>query len=401
MITVEEAAREVLSKVPPPRETTVDLDDALGHVLAEPVTADLSMPPWDKSAMDGFAVRCADVAKTPVELDVIEEIPAGKAPTRAVGPGRCSKIMTGAPMPEGADAVVQVEDTEPAGGRVRILRGVKRRQNVCLKAEDLEAGQTVLAPGAVLRPPELAVLATCGRRRVKVWAKPRCAVLATGDELVEVDEIPRAGQIRNSNTRSISAQVRAMGLPCDVLGIACDTIDAIREKIRSGLQRDVLLISGGVSAGDYDFVIDALHAEGVTTVFHQVRIKPGRPFTFGVKGDKRVFALPGNPVSTLVLFEVYVRPFLGRMMGSAALDRLRLRARLSKTFSKTSDRVQFVPGLLARVGDGWRIDVVPWHGSADVFGLLRADAFAIIPAGEAVEEGRFVDVMLMDPANPA
>lgn len=400
MLTVEQAAAAVLAQVPAPRETTVEIDVSLGHVLAETVTADVAMPPWDKSAMDGYAVRAADVARAPCELEVLEEIPAGKAPTRAIGPGQSSKIMTGAPMPEGADAVVQVEHTTP-GPRVKIHRGVKKGQNVCLKAEDLKAGQTVLTPGMVLRPQELAVLATCGRRCVKVWRKPHCAVLSTGDELVEVDETPRGGQIRNSNSHSIAAQVRAMGLPCEMLGIVRDTIDATRERIRIGLQHDVLLISGGVSAGDYDFVIDALHAEGVETVFHQVMIKPGRPFTFGVRGDQRVFGLPGNPVSTLVIFEVYVRPFLGRMMGTAALDRLRLRARLAKPFSKASDRVQFMPGRLTRTGDEWRIELVPWHGSADIFGLVKADAFAIIPANEAVEEGRFVDVMMMDPANPS
>lgn len=398
-LTVQEAAEVILGMVPDPEPQEVPLGEACGCVLAQDVRSDLDMPPWDKSAMDGYAVRAADVREVPAELEVVEEIPAGAVPKCGIGPGQCAKIMTGAPLPAGADAVVMVEHTEPAGpGRVRIRLGVSAGTNVCARGEDVRRGDVVLVAGSAIRPQEMAVLAAVGAARVRVYRKPVCAMIATGDELVRVEDTPGPGQIRNSNSYNIAAQVRAMGLRCDDLGIARDTLADLRARIREGLQRDVLILSGGVSAGDYDYVIAALEQEGVDGVLHQVWVKPGRPFYFGRRGRQRVFALPGNPVSTFVLFELFVRLFLGRMMGLHTASRPRQRLRLLGRYDRASDRVQVVPARVS--GDG--VEPVPWHGSADIFALTRADALMIVPANAGVlEPGAVVDVLILDPLNRA
>jgi molybdopterin molybdotransferase len=225
---------------------------------------------------------------------------------------------------------------------------------------------------------------------VRVWARPRVAVLATGDELVPAEQRPGPGRIRNSNTPMVAAQVRAMGLTCDDLGLVGDDREAIRAGIREGLTRDVLLLSGGVSAGDWDLVIPALEAEGVTIRMHKVAIKPGRPFCFA----PRVFGLPGNPVSAFVIFEAFVRPYLGALMG-ASLDRPRVRARLETPIPKKIDRVHFLPATVRYEGGEPVVSTVPWNGSADLFALARADAFVVVPIQTSYEKGARVECMLL------
>jgi molybdopterin molybdotransferase len=399
MLTPAEAAERILQRVPPLRVETRPLSEALGYALAEAVVADMDLPPFDKSAMDGFAVRAADTAAAPVELAIVEEIPAGTAPRRTVGPGQCARIMTGAPIPAGADAVVKVEDSRPAGAdRVRLQGRVVPGQHVCARGEDLRQGTTVLRPGAVLRPSEIAVLASVGRARVSVTRRPTCAMLSTGDELVGVEERPGPGQIRNSNAPSVAAQVRSMGFSCDVLPTARDTLESLRAGIVEGLRRDVLILSGGVSVGGYDRVIEALRAEGVEAVLHQVAIKPGKPFFFGAREDRRVFGLPGNPVSSFVIFEVFVRPFLGAAAGLPTLRRELRRARLAERHAAPGERTCLLPARLERDGNELWVRLVPWNGSADIVALTRSDAFVVVPPqAKAVQKGDWVDVMIMDP----
>jgi molybdopterin molybdotransferase len=387
MLTVDQATALILADVPAPRVTTVALEAALGHVLAEECASDLDMPPFDKAMMDGYAVRSGDAGP----LEVIEEIPAGKAPAREVRPGACSKIMTGAPVPSGADAVQQVEKTRRDGSRVTLLEPVKPGQNIAPRAQDLKKGEVILKKGHAIRAAEIGTLATIGKTRVQVFAKPRVAVLATGDELVPPEATPGPGQIRNSNTFSIAAQVRAMGLECDDLGVVRDDRDAIRARIREGFRRDLLLISGGVSAGDWDLVIPALEAEGVTIKMHQVLIKPGRPFCFA----PRVFGLPGNPVSSFVIFEVFVRPYLGRMMG-ADVSRPRVRARLETSVTKAIERVHFLPARVRYEAGTFVADTIPWHGSADLFALTKANGFVVVPIQTTYEKGATVECMLLN-----
>ncbi len=386
MLTVEQASALILVDVPSPGEVIVPLDAALGHVLSEDCISDIDMPPFDKAMMDGYAVRSAD----PGPLEVLEEIPAGKEPTREVRAGGCSKIMTGAPVPAGADAVQQIEKTRRVGTCVTLLDPVRPRQNIAPRAQDLKKGEVVLHAGHRVGPAEIGTLATIGKTRVRVFAKPRVAVIATGDELVPPDVHPGGGQIRNSNTFSIAAQVRAMALECDDLGIVRDDKEAIRGKIREGLKRDLLLISGGVSAGDWDLVIPALEAEGVTLKMHQALIKPGRPFCFA----PRVFGLPGNPVSSFVIFEVFVRPYLGRMMG-AELARPRVRARLETPVTKAIERVHYLPASVRYEGEGYVAETVPWRGSADLFAVTRANAFVVVPVQTTVKRGELVECMLL------
>ena len=386
MLSVEGARRIILSQVPAARIVESSLDAALGSVLAEDVASDLDMPPFDKAMMDGYAARAAD----PGPLKVVEEIPAGRVPAVAVVPGTCSKIMTGAPMPAGADAVQQVEKTRREGDQVTFLEPVRPGQNVSPRGQDVREGDRVLRAGRRIGPAEIGALAAVGRARVKVRARPRVAVLATGDELVAADRRPGPGQIRNSNTPMIAAQVRSMGLECDDLGLVGDEREAIRGRIRDGLTRDVLLLSGGVSAGDWDLVIPALEAEGVTIQMHQVAIKPGRPFCFA----PRVFGLPGNPVSAFVIFEVFVRAYLGAWMGDLA-ERRRVQARLETPILKKIDRVHYLPAIVRYEGGEYVVQTVPWNGSADLFAVAGANAFVVVPIQTSCEKGAHVECMLL------
>jgi len=386
MLTVDQASELILRDVPTLKVIDLPLASATGSVVAEECASDLDMPPFDKSMMDGYAVRSTDAGP----LSVLEELPAGTLPTREVTSGTCTKIMTGAPMPTGADAVQQVEKTRRDGDRVTLLEPARAGQNIARRASDLKRGQTVLRAGHLLRPAEIGALAAIGKSRVRVFAKPRCAVLATGDELVPPDTRPGPGQIRNSNTSQIGAQVRALGLECDDLGIVPDDALAIRSAIRDGLQRDVLILSGGVSAGDWDLVLPALDAEGIKIVMHQVLIKPGKPFCFA----PRVFGLPGNPVSSFVIFEVFVRPYLGRLMG-ADLSRPRIRATLESGSAKSIDRVQYLPANVRIEGGAPAAALVPWQGSADLFAVTKANAFVVVPVQSPVEPGASVECMLL------
>ena len=381
MLTVDQALDIILKGVPAPKTVEVALPSALGHVLAEECASDLDMPPFDKAMMDGYAVRSSDAGP----LEVIEEVPAGKVPAREVRPGTCTKIMTGAPVPAGADAVQQVEKTSRDGDRVTLQAPVKPGQNIARRATDMRTGEVVLRPGHRLRAAEIGALAAIGRTRVLVQAKPRCAVLATGDELVAPDAKPGPGQIRNSNTSSIAAQVRSLGLECDDLGVARDDADSIRAAIREGLTRDLLILSGGVSAGDWDLVIPALEAEGVRIAMHQVLIKPGRPFCFA----PGVFGLPGNPVSSFVIFEVFVRPYLG-------FPRPRIRARLESEVRQKIERVHYLPARVRTEGAGYVAETVPWQGSADLFALTKANGFVVVPVQTTYTRGETVECMMLD-----
>ena|SRR5688572_343895 len=387
MLTVQQALDIVLSNVPAPRTLESPLAAALGRILAEDCASDLDMPPFDKAMMDGYAVRSADAGA----LEVIEEVPAGKVPSNAVRPGTCVKIMTGAPVPAGADAVQQVEKTRRDGERVTLLAPVKPGQNIARRATDMRAGEVVLRAGHRIRPAEIGALAAIGKTWVRTTVTPRCAVLATGDELVPPDATPGPGQIRNSNTSSISAQVRSLGLECHDLGVVRDDREAIRAAIREGLKRDLLLLSGGVSAGDWDLVIPALEAEGVKIAMHQVLIKPGRPFCFA----PRVFGLPGNPVSSFVIFEVFVRPYLGKLTG-ADLARPRIVARLDADVTQKIERVHFLPARVRFEGAEAVAETVPWQGSADLFALTKANAFVVVPVQTTYTRGDRVECMLMD-----
>jgi molybdopterin molybdotransferase len=400
MLTISEAQAEVFARaLPLPALKTVLTPACLGMVLAEAIVADLDSPPFTKSLMDGYAVRAADLGQVPIDLEVIEEITAGTTPKHVVGKLQAARIMTGAPLPQGADCVVAVEQTEADGPeRVRITQSaVRSGQHVMDRGLEMRAGEIVLAAGCRIRPQEMGLLAAVGRTEAQLFNRPRVAILPTGDELVEAARKPGLGQIRNSNGPMLAAQVlRAGGTPL-VQGIARDTVESLRELISVGLGADILLLSGGVSAGKLDLVPGVLQELGVQAHFHKVRIKPGKPLFFGTKGSTLIFGLPGNPVSSLICFELFVRPAIARLMGDVQAQPATILARLKKEHRLKSDRPTYHPAVLTFEASGPVVDPGSWFGSADLRGLANSNAFVIFPPGEEVfAAGQTCEVLVVD-----
>jgi molybdopterin molybdotransferase len=389
MLSVSQAQALILQEARPlpPAPAVVGLA-VLGAVLAEDVASDLDMPPYDKALMDGYAVRAADLADGRATLQVVEEITAGRVPRHALVPGQASRIMTGAPVPTGADAVVMVERTRLLDdGRVVVEdRPPQPGANVLARGREMRRGEVILAAGAELRPQELGLLAAVGRTEVRIVPAPRVAVLSTGDEVVEAAEVPGPGQIRNSNGPLLTAlAARAGGRP-RYLGIARDRLDSLRPLVEEGLRDDVLVLSGGVSAGKLDLVPGVLQAAGVTAHLHKVEMKPGKPVFCGSRDcDGRralVFGLPGNPVSALACFALFVRPALRRLGGHASANTSPVAATLAEDFAYRTDRPTYHPARLELCEGRYAVRPVPWFGSADLRGLARANALLVLPAGD-------------------
>ena len=392
--TVVEAQAIILRTVPVLEAMACPLAEALGGVLAEDVTADLDLPPFDCSAMDGYAVRAEDLGGVPIVLPILEQITAGIPPTHRIEPGMCAGIMTGAMVPEGADAVVMVEDTERVDdGHVRFLRPVGKR-NIRARGEEIGAGRVVLSKGAVVRPAEIGLLASVGRDPVRVIRRPTVAILATGDELVDLSERPGSGQIRNSNGPTLLALCAQAGFQAASLGVAADRLEDLEAGIRAGLAYDVLLVSAGVSVGEFDLVPRALAAVGAETHLHGVRVKPGKPVFFGVAPGCVIYGLPGKPVSTIVAFGLFVLPGLRRMAGRADGLPAAVPAVMKKPFSKRPGRQQYEPAHVQRVGDHYEVEALPTHGSGDLVALCRANALLVAPADrDVLPAGAPADVM--------
>jgi molybdopterin molybdotransferase len=412
MLTVEQALEQVLKHAQRRAPEMAALTPALlGLVLAEEVASDLDQPPFDKSLVDGYALRSEDVAMpsgrppqtgglaaTSPLLKVVEEIVAGRPPRQLIRSGEAARIMTGAMVPGGADAVVMQEHTQDIGeGRVCILQtSVKAGSNILPRGREMRAGERVLSAGAVLRPQELGLLASVGRNMVQVYPRPVVAVLSTGDELVEPGTQPGAGQIRNSNAPLLSAQITRAGADAAYLGIARDSVESLRIFIAEGLRCDVLVLTGGVSAGKLDLVPWALQEIGVSPVFHKVAMKPGKPLFFGVQGEKLIFGLPGNPVSTLVGFELFVRPALEALLGRTPGRRF-VQASLTSEFRYASDRPTYHPAVLTAAPHGWQVTLVPWFGSPDLRAITNANAFARLEVGERhYQPGDLLSVMAVE-----
>ena len=404
MITMDEAIRVVLQHTSAIDGTNVNLMDALGCTLREDVRSDIDMPPFDKATMDGYAVVGQDVAdarqENPAVLDVIEEIPAGTVPRKVVSSGQAARIMTGAPMPDGADTVVMVEDTvaERDGLGVRVLAVTEEGRNVVPLGEDVRCNQIVLEAGTLIRPPEIGILATVGVVSVPVYRRPIVGVVATGSEIVEPGNNPAAGQIRNSNGYSMMAQALRSGAQTRYLGIVEDDEAALNAVISRGLDEcDVVLLSGGVSAGIYDLVQGAMRDCGVEIFFDRILMKPGKPLTFGALGKKLVFGLPGNPVSAVVGLELLVRPAVRKMQRMSEVHRPMVRGKLAQGFRQSPGRKQFVPARSEEVNGCWESRWVGHHGSADLFSLSRANSLFVVEAEvEALDAGAEVDIVLLE-----
>ena len=375
----------------------VPLAEAQGRVLAEDVAADRDYPPFHRSLRDGFAVRAEDVASAPARLRSVGEIPAGGHFTGALKRGECVSIMTGAPLPAGADAVVMVEYTETHDGAVNIDRGVRSGENVVQQGSETRAGAIVLRRGKRLGAAELGLLATVGESQVPVFARPVAAILPTGDEVVPVEQCPEWFQIRNSNAVSLSAQVAAAGGVPRCLGIAPDQPDALRTLIQEGLDADLLLLSGGVSAGKYDFVEQVLADLGAEFYFQSVALRPGKPLVFGRTAGTFFFGLPGNPVSTYVTFALFARPALAVLGGADFAAPVFLRARLDKPFQQRTGLTMFLPAGLDNTSGDPTVSLVGWQGSGDLVGLAAATCFVVVHSHQAsLAAGDWVDVMVKE-----
>jgi molybdopterin molybdotransferase len=389
VLSVAEAQAIVARHVQPlPPEPMALGAVVLGRVLAADVASDLDMPPYDKSMMDGYAIRRADLPSGRGTLQVIEEITAGRQPRRGLAAGQASRIMTGAPIPPGCDAVVVVERTRSTDdGRVEINdKAPYPGQNILPRAAEMRSGDRVLSAGTVLGPKEFGVLATVGQTTVVVHPAPRVAVLSTGDELVEPCQRPEGSQIRNSNGAMLTALVSEAGGVPRYLGIGRDDVACLRPLVCDGLKAQVLLLSGGVSAGKLDLVPGVLQEAGVTARLHKVEMKPGKPAFFGTRDrDGRrtlVFGLPGNPVSALVCFALFVRPALRRLAGRGDAGADPVAATLAEDFTYRTDRPTYHPAHLEAVEGRYVVRAVPWFGSADLRGLARANALLVLPAGD-------------------
>ena len=396
-LSVRDAYDVIMSHLPQPAIEKVPLMRSLGLVLAEDIIADMDMPPWDRSAMDGYAVRSADV-QGPVELQVVDVIPAGKMSKRALKPGEAMQIMTGAPVPEGADAIVPVEKTKASGNIVQIREAAAPGAHISKRAQDIKTGEVLVKKGNVVRAQEVGLMASVGYHAPKVFRRPTIAVVTTGDELVEVDKKPAEGQIRNSNAYSLAAQLASIGVPYAYLGIVPDVREALTAKLEQAMAAaNVVILTGGVSAGEYDLVEDVMKAKGIEIIFERVAIKPGRPMVFAKSPEKLLFGLPGNPVSTFVTFEIFLRPALGRMMGNMLLDRPVVEAEISVNFGKPQPRDQYCPARLTWVRDHYVVAPLESHGSADLRALSQANSLLLIPAGEGPYlAGRRVKVVALD-----
>jgi molybdopterin molybdotransferase len=389
MIRFEEALEIVLNNAGNLGEGHVGLGSAAGRVLSRDVFSDMDMPPFDKSAVDGFACRMEDISLGS-ELKVIETIPAGSVPLHSIHPHECSRIMTGSMLPLGSDTVIMVEDTQISSGETIKFLKKTTSKNICYRAEDLKNGDRVLDKGTYLQPAHLAVLASVGNTEVWVSRQPLIGIISTGNELVEPDQKPGGSRIRNSNSWQLYAQARQIPAGCSYFGIAGDSTEELKDKITMGLAgSDILILTGGVSMGDFDYVPAAMESLGAEILFKSVAIQPGRPTVFARYKGKFIFGLPGNPVSSFVLFELMVKPFVLKMMGcNPELRMLSLPMGVDYSRKKTS-RKSVIPVLI----ENGAVYPLEYHGSAHINAYTKANGMMIMDVARTeFRKGELADV---------
>ena len=399
MLSVEEARQQMLNTIPVLSTEKREIISCAGYVLAEALHAEENIPPFDNSAMDGYAVRAADVKNAseakPAILSVVETIAAGYAPTKQVGTGQASRIMTGAMMPEGADAVVMQEVTQQEADTVKISEGIDKTGNVRFTGESVAAGQQVMGKGKYLRPPEVSMLASLNCAGVTVYRKPTVAIVSTGDELTPLGEPLEPGKIRDSNRYGLYAQVEeAGGIPID-MGIAPDDEAETERIFRAALAKaDALITSGGVSVGEHDVVKSVLARLGKIN-FWRVAMKPGKPQAYGIADGKPIFGLPGNPVSSLVVFELFVRPALLKMAGHTELLRPTFKATLTEPITNRDGRVNYMRAILKVSNGDYTAETTGPQGSGILHSLVLANGLITIPAGVTLGAGETVDAQFL------
>ena len=403
-LKASEAQRVIFDSVTTLGVESVRLEQSLGRVLAEDLHANRDLPPYDISAMDGFAMRAADIASAPATLEIIEDINAGDMPKRIVEAGQCARIMTGAPMPQGADTVIKVEDTqEVSANRVQIDVTAKIGNFVRPRGESMQVGDAVLTAGTTITPGVVGVLATVKATRFSVYRRPTVAILSTGDELEGLNDPVDLNKIPDSNTYAVMAQVQGLGIEPLMLGIAPDDPVELENYLRRGLECDVLLVSGGSSAGVHDYVRSSIEKLGVQVKFWRVATRPGHPFAFGMSDHTCFFGLPGYPVSSMVCCEQFVMPALRRMMGYARPFRRTVTARLAQTFRTNPGRTEFVRVQMTqeRTPEGLQFVATPTGSQSSVVltSMARADGFMVVPADcTGLTAGEYVTVQLFDSA---
>ena len=376
MITFEDALKIVLNSSHTTFIEEVEMINAIDRVLAEDIFSDINMPPFNKSAVDGFACCKNDFDKK-MELEIIEIIPAGKCPEKSISKGKCSKIMTGAMLPQGADCIVMVEDVEINGNTIIFTKG-NTALNICYLSEDIQINELVLQKGTLIKPQHIAVLASVGAWKLKVFSKPKIGIISTGDELVEPNEKPALSQIRNSNAWQLLAQAQKAGASAHYEGIAADNKASTFEKINNALQNnDIVLLTGGVSMGDFDYVPEIMQEIGIQILFKSIAVQPGRPTVFGVKDDKYIFGLPGNPVSSFVQFEMLVKPLIQKMIGNQDKKIELILPMGSDIQRKKTERKSFIP-VSIRNGEVFPVE---YHGSAHIHSYIFADGIVAIEKG--------------------
>lgn len=398
MLTFEQARQKVIDQVGKMREprasTSVSVWDALGLVLLEEVKTDREYPPFDRSTRDGYAVRSKEM-KPGAQLKCVGEIKAGDTVTHGLASGTCVQIMTGAAVPAGADAVVMIEYTQREGDLVRFERAAQTGQNIVPRGSEARTGQTILKPGMRLGFAELALAAQVGATQLQCAKRPHVAILSTGDEVVLIDEQPGPFQIRNSNSVSLAAQVRIAGGEPVVLGNAADRVEDLGEKIERGLKEDALVLTGGVSMGKYDLVESVLKALGAGFLFDAVAIRPGKPAVFAICQGKPVFGLPGNPVSTMVTFQLFVAPAIDLLCGAEAHPLPLVEARLGEALNERPGLAHFLPARIGWHGAVPEVKALKWQGSGDIAALAGANCFLLVPAERAeIATGERVSVLM-------
>jgi molybdopterin molybdotransferase len=402
-----EDARHVVeehaSRLKPRGRELLGLLDAAGRVLAEEIHADRDFPPFPRATRDGYAVRATDVEATPVTLDVVGEVKAGAvtSPGSHVAKGQAVAIMTGAAVPEGADSVVMLEHTLRTGDQVRIERPVAASENIVAAGAEGKKGEQLLSTGTRLDYAGIALAAAVGRSRLVVHARPRVAVLSTGDEVIDIDLPPGPSQIRNSNSYSLAAQIQACGGEPVLVPIAPDEHARLRELVEEGLECDLLLIAGGVSMGKYDLVEQVLADLKAEFFFTGAQIQPGRPIVFGrvpergQEKERYFFGLPGNPISTMVTFELFAKPIVEALAGMAARPVIFTHAKLKSAIQRKTGLKRFLPGLLSGEFEQSQVELLPWQGSGDMAAVARANCFVVVPSDrERIEAGEWMPVLL-------